>query len=100
MSSKKQDPRVDKRRVTMTTYVPVITDDGPEMQKHEAVDYVRPDFLDAYVAEAQTRWQSVVVSDEPDAGPGGYDGQTHISPNLNHPDAGTTYAAANQEEAE
>ena len=42
----------------------------------QAVDYVLPEELDAYVADAATRWQSVIVSDVPDAGPGGYDGQT------------------------
>ncbi len=71
----KQDDRIDKRRVTMTTFVALA--DG-KVSKHEAVDYVRPDFLDAYVADARTRWQSVAVSDEPDAGPGGYDGDTAV----------------------
>lgn len=70
----KPDTRVDKRRVTMTRYTALA--DGTTA-KHEAVDYVRPDFLDAYVDDARTKWQTVEVSDEPDAGPGGYDGATH-----------------------
>jgi hypothetical protein len=89
------DPRVDKRRVTMTSFEPagVDTDGQPRWHKHEAVDYVRPDFLDAYVADAQTRWQNVVVSDEPDAGPAGYDGATHVPASLDHPLAGQAFAA-------
>lgn len=77
------DPRIDKRRVTMRNFVTTVDADGaPQMHTHEAVDYVRPDFLDAYVADAKTRWQSVTVSDEPDAGPGGYEGDTVIPPHL------------------
>jgi hypothetical protein len=73
----KTDPRVDKRRVTMTNLFAVPTEDGKgRVERHQAVDYVRPDFLDAYVADARTRWQTVDVSEEPDAGPGGYDGDT------------------------
>lgn len=79
----------DKYRVTMATYTTVITDDGVEMQKHEAVDYVPGDILDAYVADASTKWQQVVVSDEVDAGPGGSNGPTYIPEQLNVPDAGT-----------
>ncbi|MGV8972189.1 MAG: hypothetical protein ACOH10_07690 [Rhodoglobus sp.] len=76
-------PEVTKRRVTMTTYSTAVRADGAvEVQKHEAVDYVRPDFLDAYVTDAETKWQSVTVSDEPDAGPGGYDGETTIPAHL------------------
>lgn len=96
----KQDPRIDKRRVTMTSYVvDGVDEDGkPKVGKHEAIDYVRPDFLEAYVADARTRWQSVTVSDEPDAGPGGYDGQTFIAPDLDHPLAGQTFAATTPED--
>lgn len=92
----KPDPRITKRRVTMTSVIATggVREDGsPEVAQHQAVDYVRPDFLEAYVADARTRWQSVVVSDEPDAGPGGYEGQTVIPDRLNHPDAGTVYEA-------
>jgi hypothetical protein len=87
------DPRITKRRVTMTSYVAV--GDG-ETVKTEAVDYVRPDFLDAYVADARTRWQNVEVSDEPDAGPGGYDGATTIPEQLDHPLAGQTFDATTE----
>lgn len=90
----KTDPRVTKRRVTMTNYGTAVDGDGnPVITKQEAVDYVRPDFLDAYVADAQSRWQSVVVSDEPDAGPGGYEGQTVVPDTLAHPLAGQTFPA-------
>jgi hypothetical protein len=91
----KTDDRIDKRRVTMTSFVVggVDTEGKPVVHKHEAVDYVRPDFLDAYVADAQTRWQNVTVSDEPDAGPGGYDGATHVPASLAHPLAGQTFPA-------
>lgn len=68
------DERVTKRKVTMTNVF--ATAAGTQTQ--EAVDYVRPDLLDAYVTDARTRWQLVEVSDEPDAGPGGYDGDTTI----------------------
>ena len=72
------DSRVTKRRVTMTSLF--ATPSGPA--KHEAVDYVLPEYLDAYVADAQTRWQVVLVSDELDAGPGGFDGQTVVHAHL------------------
>ncbi len=84
----KKDDRIDKRKVTMTTHV---ADAKGDVTKHQAVDYVRPDFLDAYLADARTRWQVVEVSDDPDAGPGGYDGSTHIPAGIDHPDAGTTF---------
>jgi hypothetical protein len=86
----KADPRVDKRRVTMRSVV-ALPDGG--VGTHEAVDYIRPDFLRAYVADAKTRWQVVEVSDEPDAGPGGYDGATYVPAGLDHPLAGQTFPA-------
>lgn len=94
------DPRIDKRRVTMVNIIPMGVDaDGePVFHRHEAVDYVRPDFLDAYVASAQERWQSVIVSDEPDAGPAGYDGATHVPEDLDHPLAGQTFPATTPED--
>jgi hypothetical protein len=71
------DPRVTKRRVTMANFVTRLDEENvPVVERHEAVDYVLPEMLDVYVADAKSRWQSVVVSDEPDAGPGGYDGDT------------------------
>lgn len=87
----KADPRVTKRKVTMTSLQA-----GPnegEVLKHEAVDYVRPDHLEAYLEDARKNWQSVVVSDEPDAGPGGYDGETAVPAHLPLPDAGVVYPA-------
>ncbi len=94
-SKTKQDPRVTKRRVTMTSVVAAgRTDDGKLITAtHEAVDYVNPEFLDAYVADARTRWQSVTVSDEPDAGPGGYEGQTAVPDGIDHTEAGTVRPA-------
>jgi len=94
--AKKADPRVTKRRVTMTTFVlsNELDEQGrPVVQKHEAVDYVRPDFIDAYVADARTRWERVEVSDEPDAGPAGYDGPTSVPTDLDHPLAGQAFPA-------
>ena len=89
MTSKTTDPRVTKRRVTMRS---ATFKDG-EVVTFQAVDYVRPDHLDAYVADARTRWQDVTVSKEPDAGPGGYEGPTFVPDHLPVPDAGTTYPA-------
>lgn len=83
-------PEITKRRVTMTNAIAL--PDG-QTETHTATDYVRPDFLDACVADAKTRWQLVEVSDEPDAGPGGYDGQTAVPESLPHPLAGQTFPA-------
>lgn len=69
---------ITKRRVTMRSVVAV----PGGFQEHQAIDYVRPDFLDAYIADANTRWQSVEVSEEPDAGPAGYEGKTTIPTGL------------------
>lgn len=90
----KTDPRITKRRVTMRNFVAVSAD---EVHTHEAVDFVNPEFLDAYVADARTRWQSVEVSDEPDAGPGGYDGQTAVPAGIDHPEAGTVRPATQED---
>ena len=86
---------VTKRKVTMTNIVATGTDDYGNIQtaRHVATDYVRPDHLAAYVADAQKRWQMVEVSDEPDAGPGGYRGQTAVPADLAVPDAGRIYPA-------
>ncbi len=90
----KKDPRITKRRVVMTS-ARAVTDPNGKIGTitTEAVDYVRPDFLDAYVSDAQTRWDTVTVSDEPDAGPGGYDGATRCPETLDHPQAGEHYPA-------
>lgn len=89
------EPEITKRRVEMRSSVAVGVDaEGHTLyQDHIATDYVRPDFLDAYVADAKTRWQLVTVSDEPDAGPGGYHGQTAVPEPLAHPLAGQTFAS-------
>lgn len=95
----KPDPRVTKRRVTMrrTIYAGVDEEKRPVYHEHTAVDYVRPDFLDAYVDDARKRWDTVEVSEEPDAGPGGYDGATYVPHGLDHPLAGQTFPAAGEE---
>lgn len=80
MAKNKVDDRVDKRRVTMRSVT--LLGDGKTTAVHEATDYVGPDLLDAYVADARTRWQFVEVSDEPDAGPAGYDGDTTVPDHL------------------
>ena len=87
-------PEITKRRVTMTS---VTAGPGGVVLTHQAVDYVRPDLLDAYAADASKRWQQVEVSDEPDAGPGGYDGETHVPAGLDHPLAGQTFPATTPE---
>lgn len=86
---------ITKRRVTMKSIV--LSPDGNVSLVHEATDYVRPDHLDAYVADARQRWQSVVVSEEPDAGPGGWGGVTAVPEHLDLPDAGRVYDAVNDE---
>ena len=68
-----------KYRVTMRSVQ--LSADGVTLT-HEAVDHVPQSILDAYVADARARWQSVVVSDEPDYGPGGEDGETHYPQHL------------------
>jgi hypothetical protein len=60
----------EKYRVTMTA------------ANHQAVDYVPASILEAYVKDARQKWSSVVISDEPDYGPGGPDGETVIPAHL------------------
>ena len=91
MTRKTKDSRIDKRKVTMTS---VMLDPNGDLVTHKCEDYVRPDFLDAYLVKARENWQSVEVSDEPDAGPGGYDGATHVPADLDHPLAGQTFEAS------
>lgn len=88
------DPRVTKRRVTMRN---AVLDPSGVLVTTEALDYVRPDFLDAYVADARTRWQYVEVGPR-DAGPGGYEGQTVVPRGLNHPLAGRVFEAISKED--
>jgi hypothetical protein len=87
-------PEITKRRVTMSSVRKV---DGVVVEM-SATDFVRPDFLEVYVADARTRWQDVVVSDEPDAGPGGYHGETAVPVQLDHPLAGAVFAATTPED--
>lgn len=90
------DDRITKKRVTMRSIV--ASDTSPTgFVEHLATDFVRPDFLDEYVSDAKLRWQSVNISEEPDAGDGGYDGVTHVPAHLNHPLAGQTFAATEKE---
>ena len=100
MSRTQVDPRVTKRRVTMRNYVakpPLKPGGRPVVETHEAVDYVNPELLDAYVADARTRWAHVEVSDEPDAGPGGFHGQTAVPAGIDHPEAGTVRPAIQED---
>lgn len=73
MTTKTKDPRVTKRRVTMRSVS--LSAAGATLTR-EATDYVLPEELDAYLERARAGWQMVEVSEEPDAGPGGYEGQT------------------------
>ena len=94
------DTTITKRRVTgVNVTVKSIDPDTGEVtfDRHDFTDYVRPDFLDAYLADARTRWQLVTVTDEPDAGPAGYHGATHVPANLEHPLAGQTFSATTPE---
>lgn len=79
MAEDEKDDRITKRRVTMKS-VSLLADGGTA--ELEAVDYVLPEHLDVYVADARTRWQFVEVSEDPDAGPAGYDGETTLAPHL------------------
>jgi hypothetical protein len=91
------EPQITKKRVTMRTaeIVPGMTDDAgkPVVKITEGVDYVREDFLDAYLVDARSRWQTVEVSEEYDAGPAGYDGATYVPPGIAHPLAHHFYPA-------
>lgn len=90
MAKQKRDPRVTKRKVTMSS---AIIDTSGAVHVHQAEDYVLPEVLDAYVAHARLRWQAVAVSDTPDAGPDGYDGPTHVPYGVvvPKPDGGVEY---------
>lgn len=84
MPKKRTDtPEVTKRRVHMVNRV-VTSEVDDKGNRHdvirylEATDYVRPDYLDAYVNDARRRWEIVEVGEQPDAGPAGYDGATFI----------------------
>lgn len=86
---------IEKRHVRgRNTAVIGYDDEGNVLlQNHEFHDYVPVELVDAYVADAKTRWQYVeVVSDDHDAGPAGDKGATFYPEHLNpsHPLAGKT----------
>lgn len=86
---------ITKRRVTMRTTTTIVHEDGSTTTiAQEAVDYVPDGLLPAYVEDAATRWSSVQVSSEPDAGPGGVDGSTFVPDHLR---AGTVPAINEKE---
>ncbi len=97
MSETPVDERITKKRVTMKSAM--LRRDGA-IEMHEATDYVREDFLEAYVTDALTRWQFVEVSEEYDAGPGGYHGSTYVPEGLDHPEAGVFHEATGDRAAE
>jgi hypothetical protein len=70
--------QTDKRRVTMRSIR--LAANGATITE-ECVDYVPSRILDAYVADARTRWQMVEVGDF-DHGPGGPDGDTDHTAHL------------------
>jgi hypothetical protein len=86
------DPRVTKRRVRMVDVIATPTGNA----EIEQFDFVRPDHLDAYVADARQRHQLVEIGPR-DAGPGGYEGQTAVPERLAVPDAGAVYPATEKE---
>lgn len=69
----------EKRKVTMRS-VSLLADGNTATL--EVVDYVPVEILDAYVADARTRWAYVGVGEEHDAGPAGDDGETNELPHL------------------
>jgi hypothetical protein len=66
--------RVEMRSVTLAA-------DGALIRR-ERFDYVPQSILAGYVEHARTLWQSVVMSEEPDFGPAGIDGDTVIPDHL------------------
>ena len=75
MPKNEKTTRVEKRKVVMTS---------PGVAR--ATDYVPVDILDAYVADAKTRWPQVEVGTEHDPGPAGDDGPTQIPAHLRRSD--------------
>lgn len=95
----KTDDRITKHRVTMRNAIGKFDAEGqPYTEVHQAEDYVLPEHLEAYVADARLRWQYVEVSEKPDAGPGGYDGATHVPAGIDHPEAGQVRPANTPED--
>lgn len=73
---------IEKREVVMHNpghghfakdYVPIVI---------TAKDGSERDFLSRYVADAKTRWQSVIVGETHHSGPAGDDGHTHYPEHL------------------
>jgi hypothetical protein len=95
MPNSKTTPEITKRKVTARS-ISLAPEAGMPNLETVREDYVRPDFLDAYVNALREsgRWQTIEVSEEPDAGPGGYDGATYVPPGLAHPLAGAYYPAS------
>lgn len=71
--------KTDKRKVTMRS---VRLDPNGVTITEECIDYVPLAVLEAYMADARSRWQFVEAGSEPDAGPGGVDGDTDASAHL------------------
>lgn len=71
--------QTEKRKVSMRNVTLLANGDVANM---EATDYVPVDILDAYVADARTRWQFVSVGEEHDAGPAGDKGETQTPAHL------------------
>lgn len=85
---------MEKRKVTMLNVTTIFDEKGrPVQAKHEAVDYVPVDLLEAYCRDAATRWASVTVGTKNDHGPGGTEGDTFYPEHLDHPLAGQTVKA-------
>lgn len=87
------DTPIQKRHVRgrSTAVVGYDADGKALLMDHTFEDFVPADILDAYLADARTRWQSVeVVSDEHNPGPGGDHGVTHFPHHLSdgHPHQG------------
>ena len=59
---------IERREVTMTNVMAV----SGGIETHRVKDYVPLNDLEAYVADAKTRWQLVEVGSEPNNGPGFY----------------------------
>lgn len=70
---------LDRYKVTMKSVS--LTDDGTLLEQ-AAEDYVDVEHLDAYVEDARTRWQSVVVGDVVDHGPAGAHGHYTVHPHM------------------
>lgn len=72
--------QTEKRKVSMRNVTLLANGDVANM---EATDYVPVDILDAYVADARTRWQFVQVEeDKHDPGPAGDKGETAVPAHL------------------